>query len=271
MNDPSSPLADDDLSAALDGEADDALLARIESDPAARERRDQLRAAAELVGAATPPALGPEQVDRLVDRALDAPEVAPARRPGGRGPGPWLVAAVVIVLVAVGLTLVWSGRNSGTEQAADTAAGGDAAAEAIARQSQDAPDAGAAASSGAPATTVAPGTEAAAAPPLVVLGSFESGSALREALAASFPTTDTQPPETTPDLPSAAAVDRCAQQLKVRLSLPDDPLQEGYAVVGGERTLVYEFDHASYRDGSPTTLVAAVGVDACDEVVTFER
>jgi hypothetical protein len=41
--------------------------------------------------------------------------------------------------------------------------------------------------------------------------------------------------------------------------------------VRGRRLLVYEFAAASYADGSATTLVAAVGVDACDPVLTFER
>ena len=49
------------------------------------------------------------------------------------------------------------------------------------------------------------------------------------------------------------------------------PVQTGYATVDDEPVLVYEFATTSARTNKETTLVAAVGVKACDEVVFFER
>jgi hypothetical protein len=71
--------------------------------------------------------------------------------------------------------------------------------------------------------------------------------------------------------PSSEALARCEQQLQITLELDDAPLASGYAVVDGRLVLVYEWDHESFTDGRPTTLVTAVGNDACDEVALFER
>ena len=108
---------------------------------------------------------------------------------------------------------------------------------------------------------------------IVDLGTFASGAELREALASSFPATanTTRTDSTAGALPAPAAVDRCATQLQVTLELDGDPLQVGVATVDGDPVLVYEFATTATDDGSPTTLVAAVGVDACDPIELFER
>lgn len=304
MTDHRTPT-DDDLSLALDGEADADLLARIEADPDARARLEQLRAAASLASTPVTP-LGGDAVDELIATAVDAP-VAPvvsarARR-GQRRAAPWLVAASVILLMAVGLTLVWAGRSSDDDQASATLAsaadkssesaessnGGAAADTNFSGSGSTATDQAAPAGGHGSPTTIAPSTSSASLP-LLYLGSYESGDALREATAGSFADAwkasgskvayqggDTAADEVgrsttsggTP--PTAEAVDRCGDQLQVTLSTKAGPVQTGYATVDGEEVLVYEFAAASARDGRETTLVAAVGTDACDEVVIFER
>lgn len=301
-------FSDDDLSLALDGDADAELLARIEADPEARARLEALRAAAALVATPVDP-LDDRTVDDLISTAVDTP-VAPAtpRRSsaGSRRATPWLVAASVIVLMAVGLSLVWAGRGTEEDQAGASRTAADASQElsdgaADAAFSED--GAGADAGAGSSANT-ADAEESEAAPsgghgsattiptnpteglPVVFLGDYPSGEALRqatatsfaEALAASDTTATFGGSDPDPDAtgrsrsePSAASVDRCAQQLQVALSLASDPLQAGYATVDDRDVLVYEFATTSAQDGSETTLVAAVGKDACDEVVLFER
>lgn len=274
-----TPFSDEELSAAIDGDLDADRSAALEADPIARERRDALAAAAQAVARRVDP-LDPAVVDGLIAGALDAPLAPAAPRRGSRGPQPWLVAAVVAVLVAVGLGLVWSGRNADQEQRAsfDTV-GASIGAEDSGAAKGDGADASSSASemeSGAPTTTAPP---ASALPPAVALGEFASGDDLRSALAEAFPTADaatttsgevgTESSVLAP--PPAGALERCGDQLEVTLDLDDPPTRTGYATVDGRAVLVYEFDAPSFADGTPTTLVAAVGQDACDQVVIFQR
>ena len=300
------PLTDDDLSLALDGEADAELLARIAADPDAEARLERMRAAAELVGSTPVPPLSDGAVDELIANAVDAP-VAPTvaagtRRRAQRGATPWLVAAAVIVLMAVGLSLVWAGRSTDDDQASATLAsqsadsaessggGGSNADSSFSKDGSTAADEGLdslAGGHGAP-TTVAPESSSgrAAALPLLYLGPYDPADALRDATASSFAdawkasgsqiayqgsASDTSTGTQAQDPPSPDAVDRCGDQLQVTLSTKAAPVQTGYATVDAKQVLVYEFAAASARDGKETTLVAAVGTDACDEVVIFER
>jgi hypothetical protein len=296
MTDHPAPT-DEDLSLALDGAADDDLLARIEADPAARARLDRMRRAAALVAAPVAP-LDDEVVDGLISTAVDAPVAPPrpARRPSGAAP--WLVAAAVILLMAVGLSLVWAGRGADDDQASATFQ--DKTAETAGASSDGEPDSSfgsqegtgagmAAGGHGAPTTTASPTASTAADLPILYLGSYASGDALREATATSFADAwkasgsplsyDTGAPRSdeassaraVPRAPTDAAIDRCAQQLQVTLSTEAPPIQTGYARVDGKDVLAYEFATPSARTGKETTLVAAVGVDACDAVVIFER
>ena len=295
-------ISDDDLSLALDGEASPELQARIDASPEAQARLDALRAAAARV-ATPPPALADDQVDALISAALDAPvaPVAPRTRSQRRAT-PWLVAASVIVLMAIGLSLVWAGRSSDDDQAsaklndlaaesADASGGGSNGADSSFTESgssaEDQASAPVAGGHGAP-TTVAGTTSSTADLPLLYLGSFPSADAFRNATASSL--TDAwsasggevayqgdssdagrSSGSASASAPSPDAVDRCGEQLQVTLSTKSAPIQTGYASVDGEQVLVYEFATASARDGKDTTLVAAVGPDACDEVVIFER
>lgn len=299
MTDHPTPT-DDDLSLALDGEADPELLARIEADPDATARLDAMRAAAGQVATPVEPLDG-ATVGALITTALDTP-IAPERRASGgpRRATPWLVAASVIVLMAIGLSLVWAGRGTEEDQAgasrtaADAEAsqelgeGGDGAAESSFSESgsgnaADEPATAPGSGGHSSATTIAANPTAGL--PVSFLGDYASGADLREATAASFAealsssgssaTFDSPDPQNrntrTPTAPSEASVDRCAQQLQVALSLKTNPIQVGYATVDDRDVLVYEFATTSVADGSETTLVAAVGKDACDEVVLFER
>lgn len=294
------PPTDDDLSLALDGEADADLLARIEASPGARARLEELRAAQSLLASSTVAALDDDVVDDLIASAVDTP-IAPqhqrTRRP--RGAAPWLVAAAVIVLMAIGLSLVWAGRSSDQDKA-------DASFDAVGAEiEQQAGDAGAdssfserssggrsapdTVSGGHGAATTSGSPSASADTPLLYLGAYASADDLRAATATSLADAQTNgetglafgspSPESgdatgfsAEDPPERAGVDRCAEQLQVTLSMKAAPLQTGYATVDGKDVLVYEFATASARDADrETTLVAAVGADACDQVVIFER
>ena len=301
MTDHSTPT-DDDLSLAHDGEADAELLARIEASPEAQARLEQLRAASRLVGNAPVPPLADGTVDELIATALDTP-VAPARRTSTtsrrRGAAPWLVAASVVLLMAVGLSLVWAGRSSDDDQASATkasesadgieAAGGGSVADSASPSAEERTAAGMVPGGHGAPTTTAAATGSQAVPPIVYLGTYPSGDRLRAATASSFTEAldasgsplefgDPDPGaggeeinRTMPAPPAQTAVDRCAEQLQITLSLEAGPLQTGYAVVDDTDVLVYEFATTSARDAKETTLVAAVGADACDEVVLFER
>jgi 2-oxoglutarate dehydrogenase E2 component (dihydrolipoamide succinyltransferase) len=284
-----TPGSDEELSAALDGELDAERAAALAADPATAARLEQLAAVAAAVAAPVPP-LPAATVDDLIAGALEAP-VAPAAPAGGRrGPSPLLVAAAITLLVAIGLGLVWSGRDDGatadlatSEQPADEAseasAGADAGDGTAERSTGDgateegfSAESGELDSTGAPeATSTAPATGDDAAE-LVDLGAFPDGDALRAALAAAFPTAVTAPGAGDgTEAPTALQVDRCGEQLQVTLELGAGPQRTGFATVGDAQVLVYEFAAPSFVDASPTTLVAAVGVEACEQVVFFER
>ncbi|MEZ5203079.1 MAG: hypothetical protein R2701_01445 [Acidimicrobiales bacterium] len=277
-----SPASDEDLSAAIDGELDDGRARDLLTDPANAARLEQLNRAVRAVAAPVDP-LDNTAVDRLIADAIAEPAAPAAPRRAVRGPAPWLVAAAIAVLLAVGLTLVWTGRNGESNDQASTVstdldasaaneerAGADASAESsddAAAAGEVAPDSGHAGSATtdgtSPATTITP-----TLPSAVDLGTFADGDALRTALATSFPDVAVT---STSDGPSTASVERCATQLEITLGLDDGPTQIGWATIGGQEALVYEFSTSSYEDGTPTTLVTAVGAEACNQIVFFER
>jgi hypothetical protein len=286
MTDHHPPLTDDELSAHLDGIDDGDVADRLGHDEAGRERLERLDRARRALAAATVEPVAPEVADRLVVTALasDGADVVPlaprlARRAGPPG---WAVAAVVAVLLGIGLTLVWQGRNADDQQAAsgpttatDEGVGGNAerssadlTAPEVAKDAAGTdsllPDHGA--PTEASPTTVAPAPGPGAA--TVALGTFPGPDALRESLATAFPTTSAT---TVDPAPTEASLARCAKQMRLTLSLDADPTHQGWATVDGEQVLVYEFPSRSYTDGSPTTLVTAVGAEACDQVAIFQR
>lgn len=306
MNDPLTPLTDDDLSAHLDGEGGPDVAARLAADPGARSRLEQLRTAAAAVREAPVPPLEPSLVDQLVTRALEAPAsegdhppapgdavVAPlgTRR---RADPQWLVAAVVLVLVAAGLALVWSGTRGGgaddtatsaataerqvdeaaPESAVDgagSAAGGDTAADA---------DSGGSASS---PTTLGPEAGLGYAGDGVALpdlGTFETSELLRSSLAAAFPADAATATATSSGQPiTEVTVERCAGLLQEVLPVDGDPTHTGVARIGQETVLVYEFTASADPDASTTTvagapattLTTAVRPAACDPLFVFQR
>ena len=125
----------------------------------------------------------------------------------------------------------------------------------------------------APTTTTSPSLNTTSGGEEVLdLGTFASGAELREALAEVFPGAAFSADDgATRSRASDDAVARCAEQLRVTLELADGPQRVGIAVVDGQDVLVYEFATVATDDGSPTTLVAAVGIDACDPIELFER
>ena len=290
MNDHPTPT-DEELSAAVDGLADDELLRRIAASPEATARLAELQAAADLVAGSAVPPLDDDAIDQLIAGTIDTP-LAPARRPG-RGPAPWLGAAAVVLLMALGLTLIWAGQDSSSDRAASTSAsvdksaadleateaagGGSAAASSTTIVGEMSGRTSTAADTGSPPTTMAPST-ASAWGAAQYLGTYDDGAALRTATATSFAQAQQaysvsrgSAPTSDATVPSSKAVDRCAEQLQITLSLKSPPTASAWATVDGKPVLVYEFATTSAATGKPTTLVAAVGVDACEQVVIFER
>lgn len=283
MNDPTTPT-DEDLSAAIDGEADDTVVARIAASPAASARQAELQGAADRVAASSVPPLDPDTVDRLIGEALDTPlaPVRAERRP--RKLAPIAVAAAVIVLMAIGLTLIWAGRGVESDQASSTAKS-DQVASTIAPESALAADAGGSsapkpsAGTGSASTSKSGSTSDYTVSGVQFLGSFPSGAKLREATAVSLDKATALQDiarangtaDTSTKVPTDKALSRCADQLQVTLSMKAGPTATAYALVDGDLTLVYEFASTSAKDGTPTTLVAAVGATACDPVIIFER
>lgn len=298
------PLDDLDLSAILDGEASADVRDRLAQDPAAQARLDQLRSAQAALMAATVAALPTTEVDELVAAALhaaggqapvvaepepepvttDDPLVTPLVSRRRKPVPPWLVAAVVVVLVGLGITLVWDGRDdaddnfafetvgqsirteerSGEGTAGDNAPASEMAEDDISASSPT--EAGAATPDGdAAATTTAPTADR---PGLVELGTFEDADALRVTLRDSFPTATAD--TTTFDDTLAAAADRCLAKVDGLFQTFGPPTATGTAVVAGEDVLVYELPYRT-DDGRDTSLVMAVGEQSCIPVLTFQR
>lgn len=295
------PSFDDvQLSAALDGHVEPEVAARLDQDPAARIRLDQLRTARDLVATAAVPPLADAEIDRLLATALEAADpaagdgrnaapgsappaamVAPSR---GRRPDPvppWLVAAVVVVLVGIGLALVYTGRDDGADVAfetvgqsisgaADDRAGGDDGSAAL--EAPDAAASGAAESDPAedtPSTTLSGGeASTATAPELVPLGSFADADALREHLRDGFPAADAgSAPATETDVDAAF---RCLGKIDGMFGTASEPVHVGLATVAGEATVVYELPYRT-DEGRDTTLVVAVGELTCIPSLSFQR
>ena len=309
------PLDDLQLSDALDGDAGPDVTARLAADPAARARLDQLRAARDLVAAGEGAPLPGATVDRLVAAALDSldatdatdtdpvatgqgddgdsdsdgqgegdsegdgthPIVAPgpSRRTGSVPP--WLVAAVVLLLLGIGLTLVYTGRDADTDVAFDTVgssiADGSAATDAGRSTDEETAalesgDAAAGTAEDASSTTGAPLAGTASAPVLVPLGSFPDPDALRVHLRDGFP-------EAAPDAAPATETDvdaafRCLGKIDGMFNTGSEPAHVGLATVANEPTVVYELPYRT-DDGRDTTLVVAVGELTCIPSLSFQR
>lgn len=303
------PLDDLDLSAVLDGDASDDVLARLAGEPGARDRLERLRAAqAALAGASVEP-LPERTVDSLVATALTAGDlpaeasteshegsdggstddaiVAPLPSRRRKPPPPWAVAAVVIALVAIGLTLVWGGLDDDGDEdlalrTADSSMTYEDAEGAGERESDDpAPEAETSAPSseaddaaagsshfdGEVTTTVpGPGVDA-SEPQVVALGEFADADALRVHLRDAFPT-DPIDSARGDDVLTAAA--RCVGKLDGLFGASGDPTIVGSATVAGEAVVAYELPFRT-DDGRDTTLVMAVGEATCIPVLSFQR
>lgn len=307
MTDPLAPLSDEDLSALLDGQAEPSVLDRLARDPAARARRDALAAAASAVASEPIAGLEGPQVDALVARALaeaeapgappaptsdpaDAPvaPVVPLAPPRGRRlPPTWLVAAAIVALVAIGLGLVWSGRTveGGKEDQAQSTTLADADQEGGATLGAEA-EPGATSSAGEGEDSATPAEDQASesgpaepAPEIPsierrlgaprYLGAFATVEDLRTAVATGLPTADE--PLGDLEVPTDAAFQRCAEQMRVQFSIEDPATAYRLAVVDGVVSMVYEFDAATFDDGEPAIVVTAVRADTCDPYFTIQR
>jgi len=293
------PLDDLDLSAYLDDEAGEDVSARLEADPAARERLEQLRAARDAVADEVTP-LSDGQVDFIVAAAMAASDgdtsqpdddhqivpVPPSSHRGG--PPMWAVAAVVAVLVGIGLALVWTGRDAGeTDMAfeqvgssigtddAESSRGADVdegSADDGASATEMAPEAGAAsdqvAGTAEPSTTTA--GAGSGAPTLVYLGTFPDPDALRVHLRDGFPATGAGPLPDTGITDDLTAAFRCLGKVDGLFTTSGEPTDVGLAEVDGAFVVVYDMPYRT-DEGRDTTLVIAVDEVSCTPVLTFQR
>lgn len=285
MTDPNTPLSDDDLSAAIDGQAGPDVVERLRTDPAAQARYRSLDAARSLVADDPIDPLDPAVVEQLVGQALAAadapgaateagdatvtPFVAPSRSAGRRrGLPTWSVAAVVTLLVAIGLGLVWSGQRSDDGSSTAILAGaGDSSTEAM----DDATTATAAAiETETPEDPSASGGTGADVS-LVDLGEFATEVELRSSLRDGVPAEgDTVAEDVAPE---PVEVQRCETQLATLLQgegIGLDADRQAFAVVEGDPKLVYEFALTRPTDEA-TALISVVDPTTCDPLITFFR
>lgn len=287
MTDPNVPLTDEELSAALDGHADDAVIARLGADHHAQARYRQLESARDLMAGQPVVPLPAEAVDTLIARALAAADdtgssdpsttadggvVAPiafARSASRRsGPPMWAVAAVVVALVAVGVGLVWSGKDSGGSKS-DEIAGAPTTPEVDASDTGPAEPNSAAPHGETPPPTIRPEPEVPAS--LIDLGDFPTKGELRSFLADAFPQKGT-----IADLdvmPSTAAVQRCADQMATVMGgegIEPRPIRRAFVRIDGEPHMAFEFALLEPTDES-VSLVTVVDPAACNPVFSFYR
>lgn len=301
------PFDDLDLSAVLDGDADPALAARIAADPEAQVELDRRRTARDLLAAATVPALADRTVDRLVAAALHAGEagspvgaeagpddldhaevMAPLTRRRSQPAPAWLVAAAVLMLMGIGLTLVYTGRDdpelaldtvSSSNIATDTDGAAATAADAANEEAATQPDAAVAESpaelpdpappdDSSASTTAAPSDRA---PVLILLGAFEDADALRVHLHDGFPSAaDGTGVTSTATETDVDAAFRCLGKIDTMFGTGSDPVHVGLATVADEATVVYELPYQT-DGGRDTTLVVAVGELTCIPSLSFQR
>jgi len=287
MTDDHTPTTDELASADLDGEVTPDEHARVESDPLLRARREELRSASAALTTPVPP-LDPSVLDEVVRRAMDEADVADAgaaaltttgpvrslpERRARRGPPPFLVAAAVVALVAIGLAVVLSSRSRTQSSLAGKATAGDtgdksASAGGSAAERRAVP--------AAPDATGGPTGEAPSAALDRDLGEFASADALREALRARFPAPapvagqGTTRPATSF---SQTQVDRCTGVIEARDERlrQKDRLHVAPATIRGEPVLVLEYRTTAVVGKGPTTRVVAVGIAACEDRINFER
>lgn len=287
MTDPHAPLTDEDLSAALDGQADPSVVARLGADVQAQARYRELEAARDLMAGQPVVPLPSETVDSLIAQALAAADdtwsddpsttadggvVAPIAfaRSGARRGGPpvWAVAAVVVALVAVGVGLVWSGKDSGGSSSGDMAAGPttpelDASEDVPAEPNSAAPH------GETPPPTVQPEPPVPAT--LIDLGDFPTKGELRTFLADSFPQTGQL--TALDEMPTTATVKRCADQMATILGgegIDPRPIRRAFVRIDGDANLAFEYELLEPTDEG-VSLVTVVDPAACDPAFTFLR
>lgn len=284
MTDTNAPLTDEELSAILDGQADASVRERLASDPAGQARFDALRNARDLLAGEPVVPLSSTTVDSLVARAIAegtgathrTDDVVTPLAPRARrrsGPPMWAVAAVVAVMVAIGLGLVWSGVDDGSNGGGGELAGPSPTASQPTEGDRSSPDEDSERRDAAPSDTAEPTLQPneGVPAPIIDLGTFDSTEDLRTALADSIPNTGQL---ADPDIaPSTASVNRCADQVatlmqsEVATSQPD---RKAFARVDGQNVLAYEFALAEPADGY-TSLISVVDPATCDPAFTFMR
>ena len=133
----SNELFDDEvLSAIIDGEADDAVVASVLADPAATKRLTEMRRVVDIVGEEPPPAT-PQRRQASIAAAMAAaqpasPEVTSLtaarhereEKKKRRGIPPWLAVAAAVVLIAIAIPVIAALRPNSADtltSAADSA------------------------------------------------------------------------------------------------------------------------------------------------------
>ena len=251
MTDHLDPSLDELLSADLDGETTAEEHDRIEADPDLRARRDELQTASHAVKA--PPApLTASRVDTAVSRALgQSSNVQTLRPPVRRTPPAWLVAAVVVLLGAIGIGLIISAPSS---RHADTAEEPDhhPRREQLGERSQ--------------CDRHSPRTH----PRLH--RRFRVAGRVSDAFSAALPNAFRAPGALrAPDLSSGQAT-RCATVVEARDSRLKPANRRAFAAsVAGEPVVVLVYRTQAVAGTRATTRIVAVGAAACDVLVNFEQ
>lgn len=281
MTDETRPVSDEDVSSVVDGLADDDTAARVRAQAGARLTafEDSRR----LVGEAGVAPLPADIVDELVANAVAAltdeakDDVSstesittpqqPVRDRARTAVPAWLVAAAVVVMMAIGITLIGTGRNNETASKFTTVGSSISADDS--RAAEESAASAPSADAGAAATTTVAGATAGSvsdATSVTELGDFADPDALRVALRVGFGALDAPSRE----LPTVV-VERCQSQAEVTLALTGDPTNVGVATVAKREVLVYVYPYQVDDHPDVTQIVVARGRDACDPVLTFQR
>ncbi|MCB0978425.1 MAG: hypothetical protein KDB02_13305 [Acidimicrobiales bacterium] len=263
-----SPLTDEEISAAIDGEAEPSVQRRLQDDPVAAARARSLSAARDIVSTTPVPSLDAPTIDTLVNTALERADdptavddsavstptpLSPRATRVRNLPPNWAVAAVVAVLVAIGVGLVWSGRD---DDNGTTVAAAPTTSESVVL--------GSTGGSKPADTSSAPAS-------IIYVGRFDTNAALRTFLADSIPTKGRLAGPTL--APTTQSVIRCANQIATIMGaqgIGTAPDRQALAKVGDQTLLVYEFDLLKPTPKA-SSLISAVDPTACNPAFTFLR
>lgn len=253
-------LSDEDLCSiidGLDGQAHPDLASQLQASHEAQERLRDLEQARQVLASSQVSPLDDQTVDILIGKALDAgasskgsgsvARFAPPSTIGRqRRSSTLLVAAAVVIMAGIGLTLIWGGtRNSASDSATKPT----------------------------PLDLSLPEPPKLAVSPVALadLGTFKTIQDLRSSLKDGIPG---RPKGTTvKDAPTDTEIAWCRDQVaKIFLSekLNKDSASTGLAKVGSRQFLVFAFTY-QVKPKDASQLMVAADVTSCTPTLTWQR